>query len=286
MQGEGREMKRTTIATMWTALLFAAVLSVAGCGQAPASSASAAADSASASASSTSNTPAASATMADYLHEHYSDFDAFNEGIQSGKTIPESLRLLAPGEADGYVYDKDVIVATWNELCATKIDLNNPTKKESEAGGFTFDFDSGREVIPFPFLTSNYADFNTGELYPVQNPDEVQALYDKIAELAKENVPKPGVELVEHNGAYLWDANGDGILEHMWLDFNGNGDEAPSGYSIRLFNGNLDVSEYLDNTNRIEKVELQEDADGAYVVLTTDRGEHTVRLVGNELQVK
>lgn len=267
-------------------LFFAAVLAIAGCGQAPTSSASVATGSASASAASSSSAPATSATMADYLYEHYSDFDKFNEGIQSGTAIPESLRLIASGEFDGYVYDKDVIVATWNELCAIKIDLNNPSKKESDAGGFTFDFDSGKEVIPFPFLTNKYADFNTGELFSVQNPDEVQALYDETAELAKKNMPKAGTELVEHNGAYLWDANGDGILEHMWLDFNNNGDEAPSGYSIRLFNSNLDVSGYLDNTNKIEKVELREDASGAYVVLTTNTGQHTVRLAGNELEVK
>lgn len=285
---EGANMRSRHFATIWAALLCAFAIAIAGCGQAPTANEPEPSTNEPEQTSSGKDEPISSdtATMGDYLHEHYGSFDEFNEGIQSGKSIPVSLRVYAEDETDGYVYDKDVIVDAWNQLCAVRIDLDNPTKEYAEDGYFVFDFDSGREVIPFPFCTTEYADFSTGELYPVQNPEEVGALLKRLTQLAEQNMPNAGDELTDQNGAYLWDADGDGMLEHMWLDFNGNGDEAASGYTIRVFDTELDATEYLDNVYEIKSVVLQQDSDGYYVLLKTDGHDYTVRLVDSELMVE
>lgn len=279
-------MRKRVIATVCVALLCTFALVLTGCGQQAPSEEPKPEEPTTTTDGKDEPKEAVTTTMADYLHEHYASFDTFDEGIKSGESIPVSLRLFVTDKTDGYVYDKATIVELWNQLSAVKIDLENPTKDQMSGDAIVFDFDSGRELIPFPFKTYEYADFGLGELYAVQNPEEVRALVDRVAKLAAENMPKAGDELVDQNGAYLWDADGDGMLEHMWLDFNNNGDEAPSGYSIRLFNAKYDLDAYLDNTHEISSVVLQQDDGGYYVVLKTDNGDHTVRLVKGELVVE
>ena len=279
-------MKTRNVATFWPILLCTLAFALVGCGQVPTTGGSTSGEPTSTTDAKDDTKDSDSATMADYLHERYASFDTFDEGIKSGNGIPQSLRLTVTDKTDGYVYDKETIVDVWNQLCAVRIDLKNPTKDHTDEEIIAFDFDSGKEVIPFAFLTEKYASFNTDDLYPVLNSQEVLALVNRVTELVEKNAPKAGDTLVEHNGAYFWDADGDKMLEHMWLDFNNNGDEASSGYTVRLFNAKYDVDAYLNDTYEIKSVVLQEDEKGPYVVITTGNGQHTARLVADELVVE
>ena len=278
-------MKTRSVAAFWPILLCTLAIILVGCGQAPTTSGSTSGEPTSTTNDNDDTKDSDSATMADYLHEHYASFDTFDEGIKSDSSIPQSLRLTVTDKTDGFVYDKETIVDVWNQLCAIRIDLKNPTNDHVSGEVIAFDFDSGKEVIPFAFLTEKYASFSTDDLYPVLNPQEVLALVDRVTEQVEKNAPKAGDTLVEHNGAYFWDADGDKMLEHMWLDFNNNGDEASSGYTVRLFNAKYDVDAYLNDTYGIKSVVLQEDEKGPYVVITTDNGHHSVRLVADKLVI-
>lgn len=226
-------------------------------------------------------------TMADYMSEHYASFDAFDEGIKSGENIPKSLHVSVAEDVDGYVHDKDEIVDLWKKLCAIKVDYENPEVGLSISDGdIVFSFDSGTEIMPFEFITSDYATFTGTSLFPVVNPRDVRELVERVSKLVEDTMPVVGEEVPKEGIAYLWDADGDGDLEHMWLTFNDNGDEAASGYEIRLYDDKLDTTAYLDNAYEIQSVVLEEDADGYYVVVSYDSSQCTLRLVGDELVVE
>ena len=228
-----------------------------------------------------------------YLSERYASYDAFDKGIRDGSGIPQSLELFVSDTIDGYVYDKDLIVAVWSELSKLNIDLGHPKQDEVEGSMISFSFDTGKEVISFPFRTTEYMEFTDKTQLGVENPQKVQELVDMLTALVQEQMPKPGDELTEHNGAYFWDADGDQMLEHMWLDVVENGDEAPNAMEIRLLNANMDVSASLDHAYTVKRVVLEQDEKGPYVVLEYDQGDHykhdipatcTIRLVGDQLQ--
>lgn len=228
-----------------------------------------------------------------YLSERYDSYDDFDKGIRDGSSIPQSLELFVSDTIDGYVYDKDLIVAVWSELSKLNIDLDHPKQDEVKGSMISFSFDSGKEVISFPFRTTKYMEFTDKTQLGVENPQKVQELVDMLTVLVQEQMPKPGDELKERNGAYFWDANGDQMLEHMWLDVIANGDEAPNAMEIRLLNASMDVSTSLDHAYTIKRVVLEQDEKGPYVVLEYDQGDHykhdtpatcTIRLVGDKLE--
>jgi hypothetical protein len=228
-----------------------------------------------------------------YLSELYSSYDTFDKGIKDGSSIPLSLELFVTDTIDGYVYDKHVIVAVWNELSKLRIDLDHPKQDEVKGNRISFSFDSGSEVITFPFRTTEYMEFTDKTQFGVENPQKVQELVDMLTVLVQEQMPKPGDELVERNGAYYWDADGDQMLEHMRLDVIANGDEAPNVMDIHLYNTGMDVSASLNHAYTVKRVVLKQDAKGPYVVMEYEKGDYykhdipakcTIRLVGDKLE--
>ena len=123
-------------------------------------------------------------TMAEYMHECYSSFDKFDQGIQTGTSIPESVSLYAEGATQGTITDEAAIVELWNALSEVRIDLEHRQDWSYEGQYISFSFDSGRELIPFPFSTVELAKFVNDEVYPVENPDEVERLMARFLELA------------------------------------------------------------------------------------------------------
>ena len=234
-------------------------------------------------------------TMGEYLAEHDENFGAFDEGVQSGEGVPQSLHLFVAEDADGDVYDKAAIAELWRGLCAIEVDFQNPQDVAILDGDIIFSFESGDDEVIFSFITNDYASVRDGKLYPVSDPKAVSALVDKtVALIEDESSPEPeGEEVPYEDGAYIWDADGDGTSEHMWFDFNDNGDEAPSGMSIRLFNDSgIDAYAYLDRAYSIDSVRLLEDEQGPYVVVYYGAGDYyshdndascTIRLVNGEL---
>ena len=235
-------------------------------------------------------------TMADYMNEHYGSFYTFAQAMENGDDLVQSLRLYIAHTTDGYVHDPKVMREIWDELCAIRIDLDHPSTRISSADEtITFDFDSGREIIPFGFRTTAYTYFTSGGAFPVEDPQAVQAIIDKLSALIEEEEAKLGDEVPYENGAWLWDADGDGMREHVWLDFSDNGDEAPSVYVVRVFGENFDETTYLDGAYSIEGLEAATDDKGPYLVIHYMKGDYyqhdfeataTLRYVDGELQVK
>ncbi len=103
-----------------------------------------------------------------------------------------------------------------------------------------------------------------------------------------------GDKVPYENGAYLWDADGDGTREHMWVEFCDNGDEAPSSLSVRVFGDKLDASGYIERAYEIDEIESGTDDKGPYLVVRYLQGDYyrhdhiatcTLRVVGDELRV-
>jgi len=124
-------------------------------------------------------------TMAEYMHESYGSFDKFDQGIQTGTSIPQSVSLYAEGATQGTITDEDAIVELWNALSEVRIDLEHGQNFSYEGRYISFSFDSGRELIPFPFSTVELAKFDDDEVYPVENPDEVERLMARFLELCE-----------------------------------------------------------------------------------------------------
>lgn len=213
-------------------------------------------------------------TMAAYMSERYSSFDHFDKGIQSGEEIPPSLRLFVSGSLDGYLHDTDTIRELWEDLCAVRIDVDHPLSESPDDSYISFSFDSGAEVIPFPFCTSAYAKFGDDAIFPVEDPDAVSALVERTSTLVEQEEKQAGDEVPFENGAYLWDADGDGVREHVWADYIDNGDEAPSVYSIRVFSETMDVEGYVDRAYGIEKMEAGKDERGPYLTMHFLEGDY------------
>ena len=123
-------------------------------------------------------------TMAEYMHECYSSFDKFDQGIQTGTSIPQSVSLYAERATQGTITDEAAIVELWNALSEVRIDLEHRQEWSYEGQYISFSFDSGKELIPFPFSTVELAKFDDDEVYPVENPDEVERLMARFLELA------------------------------------------------------------------------------------------------------
>lgn len=292
-----------TVRTIASTTLVVALL--AGCGQTASTSAdgagaavtsvdAASVTSADATSGATS-TQAGTMTMREYLGGRYASYDLFDEGIQSGTNVPPRLEVYTDGGLIGFISDQATIVEAWNELSALTMDAGASTTRESKEGSFGFGFDSGRELIAFDFRTSAYASFVNDECIPMTDPAAVEAIYERLSKLAQASAPEVGTELVAENDAYFWDANADGTLEHMWIDFNNNGDEALSNMILRVFGGDLDVSGYLDGAYGVERVTLMEDERGPYVTIDYVKGDFyshdtparaTVRLEGDQLVVE
>ena len=211
-----------------------------------------------------------------YMRERHASFDKFDKGIRSGEGIPESLRLFVKGAFDGYIHDKDLIAEYWDALCAIRIDMANPTEKGEADAFVSFSFDSWTEVVPFQFDAAGYAVGTDGKLYPLLNPDELNALIDSLKAQVKEEQAAMGNTVSNENGAYLWDVDGDGNPEHLAAEFNDNGDEAPSGIALSLYGYITDVEAeaYLDGAYEIESVELAEDAKRPYLLVNYLAGDY------------
>ena len=234
-------------------------------------------------------------TMADYMRERYTSFELFDTGIRDGSLVLQSLRLYESGVQDGYMHDQEAIRDLWEELCGVRIDLDHPARETTEDGYLSFSFDSGKELIVFPFCTSEYARFAEDATFPVKDPDVVRALVDRTSALVEQDEGQAGDEVPYESGAYLWDADGDGMREHLWADFIDNGDEAPSLYTIRIFSETMDVEGYLDRAYSIEKMEASSDERGPYLTVYYEQGDYyghdnvatsVLRVVDGELVVE
>lgn len=305
--------KRITVLVGVLALAMALV----GCaGQAGSSSAassstsgnsSAASSSPSASASSASSTSSASSassgqaadgtiTMADYLRDKMASFDQFDAGIRSSDDFIQSLRLLKEFSFEGYLHDPAAIREYWDALSKVRIDVANATDKAHDPY-VNFSFDSGRECISFGFKGSDYAWFGGGMAYPVQNPEEVKALQDSLLALIEKEQATRNENVPYENGAYLWDANGDGNYEHLSFKFSDNGDEAPSVMLMTLEGpiSNVEAEGMIDAAYDIGSLESGTDEKGPYLIVECTRGDFyshnyptkvKVRLAGNKLVVE
>ncbi len=266
------------------------------CGTQPTSSSSEPANNA-ASSQSSSTDMASTQTLAECMGTIYASFHEFDEGIQSGKNIPPTMRFRVNAGADGAIHDQDEIQRMWKRLCEMRVSKKRAENHSADSVTIVFDFDSGTESIPFGFCGTSFVHVVDNEVYEMQDPSALSALVDEATSLIESSEPKVGAqnELKEENGAYFWDADGDGSKEHMWIDFNNNGDEAPSGMRIRVFGSNFDSSAYLDGAYTINSVRLNKDEQGPYVTLDYDQGDYyshdhaaqcTIRVVDGKVEIK
>lgn len=238
-------------------------------------------------------------TEAEYQSLRMASYATFDQGIQDGTDIPPSLEVNVEGTIDGYVHDPMTIVTAWNTLSSVRFDLDRPAKKDAVAGSIVaFSFDSGSELISFSFVRdakTTYASFVGDTLYPVEDPQTVQKVADDLVPLAKENMPAVGDEVPFEGGAYLWDANGDDTLEHLWVDVVDNGDEAPNVMQLRLFGGPIDTSAIVERGYGVTSAKAQEDERGRFLLLTYKVGDYyyhdgeaqcRLRLEGDDLVVE
>lgn len=235
--------------------------------------------------------------MAEYMSKRFASFDTFDQGIRSGEEIPPSLRLYVAGELDGYVHDKDVIAQCWTTLCDIRIDTRNPKTKKNNDEYISFSFDSYTEVIPFPFNSSEYADFSDGDLFTVKDPEKVDTLVKSLSKLVKEEWNQNGTWIPEENGTYLWDADGDGNPEHLSIRFIDNGDEAPSVLELTLHSYITDVhaTGYINFGYSVDSIVGNDDIRGPYILVKYSKGDNyyhgiaaqcKVRLMDGELVVE
>lgn len=275
------------------AVVFALTLVACSGGEAGTSSAESSAPGSETSESATGGTT----TLAAIMSDRYASFDKFDEGIQGGEEIPQSLHLFIDGSFDGYVHDRDVIVEYWNALSAIRVDADKATSNASKEGVILFDFDSGKEIIPFTFYTDEYAELDSSNCCPVADPQEVSRLVDSLRELVNEEKEANLGKLVEENGVYLWDADGDGNPEHLDFSYIDNGDEAPSVMVVSLYGfiTNVDTMAYIDRAYGVESLECGEDDQGPYVLVSYAQGDYyshdhvaqcKLRLVKGELVVE
>ena len=238
-----------------------------------------------------------SMTLGEYMSGWYMSYDSFNENIQNGTEVPKSLRLIVAGKFDGYVHDKDAIVKYWNELSSIRVDAAEPIDNEHSEEFIAFDFDDYHEVIPFDFYTSEFTKARDGKVMRVLDPAKVDELADSLTELAKAEQGDGLGELPDENGAYLWDADGDGNPEHVSPSIVGNGDEAPNVGIVALHGiiTGIDTQTNIDGVYGFERFESFKDDRGPYLVVdylegdyySHDRLAHCVlRLVDGELVVE
>ena len=236
-------------------------------------------------------------TIGEYLSDWYMSYDSFNEKIQNGTEVPKSLRLIVAGKFDGYIHDKDAIVKYWNELSSIRVDAAEPIKNKHSEEFIVFDFDDYHELIGFEFYTSEFARARDEMVMRVLDSAKVDELVDSLTELAKAERGDGLGELPDENGAYLWDADGDGNPEHVSASIIGNGDEAPNVgiIELRSYITNIDTSTDIDGVYGFERFESLKDDRGPYLVIdylegdyySHDRLAHCVlRLVDGELVVE
>lgn len=236
-------------------------------------------------------------TLGEYLSDWYMSYDSFNEKIQSGTEVPKSLRLLVAGRFDGYIHDKNAIVKYWNELSSMRVDAAEPIDNEHSEEFIVFDFDNYHEVIGFDFYTSEFARARDEKVMRVLDSAKVDELVDSLTELAKAERGDGLGELQDENGAYLWDADGDGNPEHVSVSIIGNGDEAPNVgiIELRSYITNIDASVDINGVYGFERFESFKDDKGPYLTVdylegdyySHDRLAHCVlRLLDGELVVE
>ena len=213
--------------------------------------------------------------------------------MQSGSEEPHSLRLYVSGTTDGYVHDQQLMHEFWDELCAVRIDVDHPVSAVIDDGYLSFSFDWNTELIPFPFCTSEYAQFSEGELFPVENPDAVQSLVARLSDLIEEG--QTDDELPFEDGAYLWDADGDGTRERVTVSAVDNGDEAPNVLVIRVYGDTMDVEGVIERAYGIEGIRAASDEAGPYLTLHYLEGDYyahdhiatcMLRVAGDKLVVE
>jgi hypothetical protein len=124
--------------------------------------------------------------MAEYMHECYSSFDMFDQGIQTGTSIPQSVSLYAEGATQGTITDEDAIVELWNALSEVRIDLEHRQNFSYEGRYISFSFDSGKELIPFPFSTVELAKFDDDEFTPWKTPTRWRGLWHGSSSFARQ----------------------------------------------------------------------------------------------------
>lgn len=214
-------------------------------------------------------------TMAEYMSGRFASYDMFDEGIRSEANIPQKLTLYENGGSKGSTHDQDLICNMWKTLGDVKMNVDErvPKSSVSEEAFVSFMFDSGKEVIPFDFYMDGYAVFTGDDIFPIDSPDVVAEELRKLEAAVAKEMPKEGDELKEDGGAYFWDADGDGTLEHMWISVTDNGDEAPNCMTVRLFNDKYDLEEVINGAYGVESVRLEKDVEGPYVILVYPKGD-------------
>ena len=289
-------MKNKAFLVMALTAIAICTCGLAGCGAQATSSSLDSASNAAPSQSSGENT-ASTQTLAECMGTRYASFNEFDEGIQSGKNIPPTMRFHVKEGVDSRIHDKDTIQRVWKRLCELRVPKKRVESHPADEITTVFDFDSGSESIPFGFCNTSLVHVTDDEVYEIQDPSELDALVKELVSLVKSSESQGGAgnELKEEKGAYFWDADGDGSKEHMWLDFNNNGDEAPSGMQVRIFGSNFDASAYLDGAYAISSVKLQKDERGPYVTVDYDQGDYyshdnparcAIRVVDGKIEIK
>lgn len=236
-------------------------------------------------------------TLGEYLSDWYTSYDMFDEGVKSGDNVPKSLRLIVSGKTDGYIHDEKTIVEYWNELSSIRIDASSPVGNEHSGEYIGFDFDSYRELIPFDFYSTGYAKARDGKVVRVLDSDKVEELVNSLTELVKAEQGDGLGELPNENGAYLWDADGDGNPEHISVSIIGNGDEAPNVgvVELRSIISDIDTEIDINGVYDFESFESCKDDKGPYLVIEYLAGDYysherlarcTLRLVGKDLVVE
>ncbi|MBR3316322.1 MAG: hypothetical protein IKG21_00685 [Atopobiaceae bacterium] len=233
-------------------------------------------------------------TMAQYMSERYSSFNQFDDAMRNNKQLVQSLQLYVANTTDEYVRDDAFMRRMWNDLCSIRINLENTTSKTTKDDYISFSFDSGRELISFPFRTTAYAFFDDDAVFAVENPKAVQDLIDDFNKLPANKTEQAGTEVPFEDGSYLWDADANGQVERLHATFNDNGDEAPSTITLSLTGDGIDAAAYLNGAYSIEKIAEKADDKGPYLVVDYMQGDFyshdhlaqcTLRYADGELQI-
>lgn len=237
-------------------------------------------------------------TLADFLTGD--EFDALNGGIEDGSDLPSELFYSEDNGWQESIYDQDLILGTWNKLCAVEINADDPQDIDIDDGGIRFNFvwEDGRRFV-FAFSTIEYYASADGTLYPLRTPDIVRILSDETDEYLQRKDRGIEGELIEfkatgNSGLFDWDADGDGEAELFSADFWDNGDEAPSNYEITCESRGYGTA-WIDGGYSIVELNAASDDQGPYLYITYYAGDYynhdtlsacTLRLVDGQLTVE